>query len=126
MTPLEITLVIFSLAGTFFAAILFLTFSWITVRKLKKKNPETKDALGFEYVSGWDILNTAQALSIPRLITKKLKGTVLSFLHTDSDLLYLHTNTFDRFLARIFYVTYATAGLSMITLITLKTIGIFD
>ena len=125
MTPLEITLAILSLAGSFVAAILFLAFSWITVRKLKK-NPETKDALGFEYVSGWNILNTAQALSLPRFITKKLKGTVLSFLHADSDLLYVHTNKFDRFLARLFYTTYSIAGLSMIILIVLKSLGFFD
>jgi len=125
MTSLETILVILSLAGSFVAAILFLAFSWTTVRKLKK-NPETKDALGFEYVSGWNILNTAQALSLPRFITKKLKGTVLSFLHADSDLLYVHTNKFDRLLARLFYLTYSIAGLSMITLIILKSLGFFN
>ncbi|MDH3327169.1 MAG: hypothetical protein OEM38_10685 [Gammaproteobacteria bacterium] len=109
----------------FVSAILFLLFSWITVRKLKK-NPETKDALGFEYVSGWNTLNAAQALSLPRVITNKLKGTILSFLHADSDLLYLHTNKFDRLLARLFYITYSIAGLSMITLIILKSLGFFN
>jgi len=125
MTKFETTLAILGFGGSFVAAILFLAFSWTTVRKLKKK-PETKDGLGFEYVSGWNILNAAQALSIPRFITKKFKSTALSFLYADADLLYHHTNKFDKLLARFFYLVYITAGLSLILLVILKSTGFFE
>ncbi|WP_236701395.1 hypothetical protein [Thalassomonas viridans] len=45
--------------------IFFVLFEQITVRKLRK-NPKTKDVLGLEFMSGWDILNTAQALAMPK------------------------------------------------------------
>ena len=46
------------------AGILFIAFGQITVRKLRN-NPETRNALGFDYVSGRDIINVALALSWP-------------------------------------------------------------
>ena len=53
-----------------FACIFFVLFGQITVRKLRK-NEKTKDALGLEFTSGWDILNVAQALSLPKKLKKK-------------------------------------------------------
>ena len=47
------------------AGILFVAFGQITVRKLRKK-PKTKDSLGLEFISGWDIINVAQVFSFPR------------------------------------------------------------
>ena len=61
------------LATTFIAWILFVIFGQITVRKLRK-NPETKHELGIEFVSGWDIFNVAQALSLPAALEKRLKN----------------------------------------------------
>jgi len=52
------------IASGFSSAILYVVFGQVTVRKLIK-NPETKHELGVEFVSGWDIVNVAQALSIP-------------------------------------------------------------
>lgn len=60
----------------FFACILYVLFGQLTVRKLRK-NPNTKDLLGVEYVSGWDIINVAQAFAFPRSWTKKWK--IVSF-----------------------------------------------
>lgn len=40
--------------------ILYVAFGQITVRKLRK-TPATKDKLGVEFASGWDILNVAGA-----------------------------------------------------------------
>ena len=48
----------------FIACILYVIFGQVTVQKLRK-NPETRDKLGFEFVSGWDIIKVAQALSLP-------------------------------------------------------------
>ncbi len=90
---------------TFISAILFVIFGQVTVRKLRK-NHETKDYLGVEFASGWDILNVAQALSIPKCIKEKFKQSKFSFFFADTDLIYKHTNKLDRFLARIFYFFY--------------------
>ena len=50
--------------------ILFVIFGQVTVRKLRK-NPETRDRLGVSLVSGWDIVNVAGALALPRVITER-------------------------------------------------------
>ena len=84
------------------SAILFVIFGQVTVRKLRK-NPETKHELGIELVSGWDILNTAQALSMPNSILRKFKNSRLSFLEANAELLYKHPTIFDRLIARVFF-----------------------
>jgi len=109
----------------FFAAILFVLFGQFTVRKLRKI-PDAKDKLGFEYVSGWDIINVAQSLSIPRWLAKKLESSPLSGLYSKSEFLYSHTNIFDRVLAMLFYWLLTTSGLMMIILALLETFGWFD
>ena len=58
----------------FISVILFLLFGQITVRKLRK-NPATKHELGTELVSGWDIVNAAQALAVPESIIRKFKNS---------------------------------------------------
>ena len=109
----------------FFACIFFVLFGQITVRRLRK-NEETKHALGIEFASGWDIINVAQALSIPRSWAKKLETSSLSALYANSEILKQHTNRFDRFLGQLlFFFWFSAAGL-MIILILLNTIGIFD
>lgn len=58
-------LLAYSVVGCVLSAILYVAFGQITVRKLRK-NPKTKDALGLEYASGWDIINVAQVFAFPR------------------------------------------------------------
>ncbi len=89
------------MAGLVLSLFLYVVFGQITVRKLRK-NPKSKDQLGMEFVRGWDILNVAGALSLPRWINLKLRETPLSFMYADADLLDKHTNWFDRVLAIIF------------------------
>lgn len=100
-------------------------FGQITVRKLRK-NPETKDALGIEFASGWDILNVAKVMAMPKKFAQKLKGTPKSVFYADIDLLYKHTSAFDRMLGAIFYWLYVFTGLSMILLVLLNTFGFFN
>ena len=109
----------------FLALILYVVFGQITVRKLRK-NPETRDALGIEFAGGWDIINVAQALSIPRSWSRKLQGSPLSALYANADILYENTTRFDRLLAAIFYWLFTATGLAMIVLIVLNSFGIFD
>ncbi|MDX2504407.1 MAG: hypothetical protein QNL62_08020 [Gammaproteobacteria bacterium] len=113
------------IALAFVAAILFVVFGQVTVRKLRK-NPETKDALGIEFTSGWDIINVAQALAIPKILKKKLKNKPLSSLLADADLLCQHTNKVDKFLAVTFYGLFIFSGLSIALLGLLDVFGVFD
>jgi hypothetical protein len=119
------TLLAMVAAVTFVVMILFVLFGQVTVRKLRK-NPETKDELGLEFVSGWDIINVAQALAMPKFIMRKFKNTPLSLLYADVDLLYKHTNAFDRLLGGVFYWLLMISGLSGAFLILLNAIGVFD
>ncbi|KEQ17904.1 hypothetical protein [Endozoicomonas numazuensis] len=109
----------------FLACIMFVVFGQVTVRKLRKK-PETKDALGTEFASGWDILNVAGALSTPRFLNKKMESSPLAFLRADSALLYKHTSRLDRILGRIFFILYSTSGFMFIGLMILDLLGFFD
>ena len=113
------------IAFTFVTMILFVLFGQVTVRKLRK-NPQTKHELGVEFVSGWDIINVAQALAIPKSIIRKFKRSQLSALYADADLLYKHTNKFDRVLGIIFYWLLMLSGLFGIILVLLDAFGVFD
>ncbi len=85
--------------------VLFVIFGQVTVRKLRK-NRQTKDVLGMEFVSGSGITGVAQTFSIPRSWARKLDEKSRGYapgVIANSDLLYEHTTIFDRFLARLFY-----------------------
>ncbi len=105
-------------------------FGQATVRKLRK-NPATKDALGIEFVSGWDIINVAQALALPKKYGQWLnkgflgKG-VLGLLHANAEVLYEHTNRFDRIMAGIFFVPWVIGGSFGIVLMLLDLFGAFQ
>lgn len=88
--------------GGILSLIIFVLFGQITVRRLRK-NPKTKDCLGVEFASGWDIFNVAQALSLPRFITRKLAESPLSNLYANRDLIDKNTTMFDKGLALVFY-----------------------
>lgn len=109
----------------FFAMIFFVLFGQITVRKLRK-NPQTKQDLGIEFMSGWDILNVAGALAMPRWLNRKLRNNPLGSLYANADLLDENTSTFDRILAIIFYTLYVFSGSALIILMLLNAFGVFD
>lgn len=106
------------------SCILYVLFGQFTVRALRK-NPKTKDALGLEYVSGWDIINVAQALAFPRSWSKKLEKSSLSFMHAKASLLFKNTNRFDRVLGSLFYWSFMVSGLSGALLVLLNSMGFF-
>jgi len=112
------------LAVTFISVVLFVIFGQVTVRKLRK-NPDTKQALGIEFASGWDILNVAQALTLPRSVAQKIRRNSMG-LEADPDVLYKHTTVFDRVLARVFYALFAMSGFALIILMVLDWIWNFD
>ena len=106
-------IVLFSFAGLLFGWILFVIFGQVTVRKLRK-NPITKDKLGMEFVSGWDIFNVAQALATPKKFHQSLEHGKLSSLNANSEILKKHTNKVDQALAIIFFWTFFVSGAAMI------------
>jgi len=119
--------VLFGIASGFVLLALFLyeVFGQITVRKLRK-NPNTKDSLGTEFASGWDIINVAQALAIPKTWAQKLRNSLLSVLYADVDSLYKYTSKFDRVLAFILYWLLISSVATALLLILLDAMGIID
>jgi len=114
------------IAFTFIIMILFVLFGQITVRKLRK-NPETRHELGLEFASGWDILNVAQALSLPKKMIQKMKKSPLyAVLEADAEVLYQHTTVFDRCLARVFYWLSVIFTLLALIFLFLNAMGVFD
>ncbi len=112
------------MAGIFLAMILYILFGQITVRKLRR-NPKIKDALGLEYASGWDIINVAQALAIPRSWSRKLEKSPLSYLYAKSDILFENTNKFDWVLGATFYWVLTSSGIAGMVLVVLNYFDFF-
>jgi hypothetical protein len=102
----------FSLLGVVLTGILYVAFGQITVRQLRK-NPETKGQLGVEFVSGWDILNVAQTLSLPRKYVRWRDKSSLGLL-PNSELIYRHTTKLDRFLGRMFFWIFSATATGLI------------
>ena len=109
-------------ALTVLFGILLVLFGQITVRKLRK-NPATRDHLGVELMSGWDIFNTAWALSKPKSWLKVSEEGPFSFMHAKSSLLYQHTTRFDRILARTFTCLHLLLGWTVFMLGILGFLG---
>jgi len=121
------TLLVIPLAVVFISCILFVIFGQVTVRKLRK-NPETKYELGIEFLSGWDIFNVAQALSLPKSVMQKIRSNPQggSVIFANYELLYEHTTVFDRLLARLFCWSWMLSSFALILLMILDWIWGFD
>lgn len=102
MSVLEFRIFSFLMAGILITMISFLVFGQVTVRRLRK-NKATKDLLGIEFANGWDILNTAKALSLPRWLTRRLERNAPSFF-ANSEAIYKNTTKLDRALGRTFFI----------------------
>ncbi|WP_036249191.1 hypothetical protein [Methylobacter sp. BBA5.1] len=111
--------------GIFFSWILYVLFGQLTVRKLRKI-PNMKGRLGVEFVSGYDILNVASALSAPKWFRERASRSTLSFLAADYQALYQNTTLFDRIFARVFWGSFLASNLYTLLLVILYKIGVFD
>ena len=105
-----------AMATVLVAWILYVLFGQITVRKLRK-NSELRYELGTELISGWDIFNVAEALSLPRSLMDKFKNSRLSMFYANPDLLRKHTNWFDKLLAQLFFWPFLLSGTTLIGLV---------
>ena len=105
--------------GLIISGILFVLFGEVTVRRLRK-NQQTKDVLGVEFVSGADTVNVAIALSLPLSLYNRLfRRKNLYFTNADAVKIYAFTNRFDRFMARLFFWSYLTTVLAIISTVVL-------
>lgn len=86
----------------FFHLFFYVLFDQTTLRRLRK-NPETKSHLGVEFASGWDTFNIAQALSLPKFITRKPTKSPMVNFYANRDALDKNTNVFDKCLVLTFY-----------------------
>lgn len=112
MSPIKFLAFSFLMAALMLTMISFVVFGQITVRKLRKK-PEMKGLLGVEFANGWDILNVAKAISLPRGLTRRLEKNAPLFF-ANSEALYKNTTALDRALGRLcFYSLYLTAAIAV-------------
>ncbi len=121
MSSSHISLGIIILA-TVVVGVLFVLFGQITVRKLRKKDC-SKNNMGLELASGWDILNAAGALSTPNWLRKKLESSRLAGFSANYNFLFENTNKFDRVLARIFWYFYLITGGAIISYTVASVLG---
>jgi hypothetical protein len=103
------------------SALLYVIFGQITVRRLRKS--ATKDQLGAELVSGWDILNVAMVLALPVGLVRKAARGNLSFLFADADFVLGNTNKLDRILGAVFYWLLVLSSFSILALIFMNEMG---
>lgn len=105
--------------------VLFILFGQITVRRLRK-NPVTRNRLGLELASGWDIFNVAGAMCRPQWLSNRLRHSTLSFTAADERPIYENTNWFDRLLGRTMFIMLMGAVSVMMVLILLNFAGLID
>ena len=103
--------------------ILLVIFGQVTVRRLRK-DQNLKDKLGVEFMSGYDIVNVASALTMPKWFRDKLKDSPLSFLSADYQALYEATKPFERVLAKVFWISLVTSVSYSIFIIALRSLGV--
>lgn len=104
--PESLDLIMLLLA--FVNMILFVVFSGVTVRRLRK-HPEVREFLGVSFISGWDIINVICALSRPKWFSEAMrKSPTNKYLAADERPLYKYTHLAERVLSRlIFWLTVA-------------------
>jgi hypothetical protein len=104
--------------------ILLVVLGQKTVRKLRK-NPETKNALGIEFLlGGGDIVNVSFAFGIPRRLNRKVRKNKLGALFADADLLEKHMTRFDILLSKLVFFLGVAWILPLLILVLLFKIGI--
>ena len=104
---------------------LFVFFGQKTVRKLRK-NQATKDALGIELMSGWEINHVIDALALPRWLTRKVRKSQIGPYFPDADILRQHVTRFDILLAKVIMCLGVATFLGLFLLMLLDKIGVFE
>jgi len=116
---------VFILLAMIVDLILFVFFGRKTVRKLRK-NPTTKEFLGAEPISGWDILHVANALALPKRLSRKVRRSKLAAFFADPDILEKHVTRFDVLLAKTFWGLWLSWTSALLILMLLDQCGFFE
>jgi hypothetical protein len=104
-------------------SIIFVAFGQKTVRKLRK-NPNTKEALGVAFMSGWDIFNVTIAFGFPRKMNRLLRKTVFAPFNADADLLEKYMTRFDVILAKVHFSLWMSLVIGTLIFMILCKIGV--
>ncbi len=99
--------------------ILFIVINLKTVRRLKK-NPITKDAMGFHLIWGWYAPNISLALFVSKKQMTKRKECSHGFMFADPDLMRQYTTPFEKVICKLFVI------LGLLSVVNLFIIGILD
>ena len=116
MSEMKATLLVIVLIGTVVTGIFFVAFGQITVRKLRK-NSVTKNRLGLELMSGWDIFNVAYSLCIPAILFRRALSKTNSKIpnyFANSEIIYCNTTRFDRVLGRLFVISQTSTVVALL------------
>lgn len=119
------TLLAIDAAFLLIACVLYVIFGQVTVRPLRK-NPKTRESLGLEFISGWDIINVAQALAMPKAWTETLSKSPIGSIYAERKTLIEHTSKFDQILAFVFYWTLIVSGLAAPIILILNSLGVIS
>ncbi|ARU55370.1 hypothetical protein OLMES_1291 [Oleiphilus messinensis] len=108
----DFALIIFLLLMLF--AIEILIFAQVTIRKLERSS-ELKEQFGLELISGWRILNVAQALAMPAFLFNVIKSGPLGPMFANAKLLKANTTSIDKCLAHLLFWTMYTCGFLIVS-----------
>lgn len=105
------------------AWLLYLVFAQVTVRRLEK-NPDVREQLGFEAISGWRVINVAEALVLPQGFFKLASKTALAGMYANSVLIRANTSRLDKTLAHLFFWSFFGSGFAVLALVVLNLLGL--
>ena len=123
MSDLEFWLFSIGMCGTFFSMVLYVIFGQLTVRRLRKKD-ELKDQLGVEFASGWDIINVAQAMALPKGWSEKLEESPISYLNANASLLRQYTTPLDKIIGALLFWVLSLSGFLWVCIVICNWLGI--
>ena len=92
----------YAIGGFLLFWILFLIFSQFTVRKLKR-NPETQNELGANFISIWHNFNIIYALVLPIRFLRLIGNGPIGGIYANADLIRQHTGVIDKVFAYLIF-----------------------
>ena len=105
--------------------LVFVLFGQFTVKKLRK-NPATKDVLGLDLASGWDIINIAQSLTLPYKLYRIIEKSSLKHFFADKQVIESNTSRLDKILGQIFYILFVSISFFGVVFVVLEFLGILE
>ncbi len=101
------------------AWILFFIINLKIVRRLRK-NPITKDELGFHLFWGWYALNISEALFFSKKWMTKRRSRPHGYMFANFNLVHQYTTPFEKVICKLFVI------LGLLSIVSLLIIGFLD